>query len=129
MANQQDMMRQTLGKIIASAWIDPEIKSRLLANPRSILIEAGLTPPPHLQLLVMENTPQKFHISFPAPWADTSNPAFMQRLQTDPKTVLSEAGINVPDNAELVFLENTNNIMHIVLPVAPGYKEISIEKI
>jgi len=123
------MMRQALGKTIASAWIDPDFKARLFANPRSVLMEAGLMPPPHLQLLVMENTPLKVHITLPAPWADTSNPAFMQRMQAEPKAVLSEVGINVPDNAELIFLENTNNKMHIVLPVAPGYEEISVENI
>jgi len=129
MNNQQDIMRMALGKTIASAWIDPEFKSRLFANPRSILMEAGLMPPPQLQLLVMENTTQKVHITLPAPWADTSNPEFIQRMQTNPKAILSKAGIKVPKNAELIFLENTNIKMHIVLPVAPGYEEISIEKI
>ena len=53
----------------------------------------------------------------------------MQRLQLDPRTVLSEAGITIPDNIEIIFLENTNNKMHIVIPVSPNKEEISIEKI
>ncbi len=129
MTSQHDMMRQTLGKVIATAWVDPEFKSRLLANPRAVLAEAGLMPPPQLELKVMENTAQKIYITLPAPWADTSDPDFMRHLQQNPRRVLSEAGVKVPDNAEIVFLENTNNRMNIILPSAPSQEEISIEKI
>ena len=129
MTNQQDMMQQLLGKTVATAWMDPEFKSRLLTNPRAMLAEGGLIPPPHIELHVVENTAKKTYITLPAPWADTSNPAFMQRLQLDPRTVLSEAGITIPDNIEIVFLENTNNKMNIVIPVSPNKEEISIEKI
>ena len=129
MANQQDKMQQLLGKTVATAWIDPDFKSRLIANPRSVLAGLGLTPPSHLELQVMENTAQKIHVTLPAPWADTSDPAFMQRMQQNPEAVLTEAGINVPLNAEVVFLQNTNSKMHIVLPIAPGSEEISIQKI
>jgi len=129
MASQQDIMRQALGKIIATAWMDPEFKSRLLTNPRATLAEGGLMPPPHLELHVVENTTKKNHITLPAPWADTSNPDFMQRLQSDPRPVLSEAGIFIPDNVEIVLIENTNNRMHIIIPISPNTEEISIEKI
>jgi len=129
MTSQQDMMRRELGKVIATAWMDPEFKSRLLTNPRAVLAEVGLTPPPQLEIRVVENTAQKSYITLPAPWADTSNPDFMRDLQQDPGRILSEAGINVPDNVEIVFLENTSNRMNIILSATPGQEEISIEKI
>ena len=129
MANQQDMMQQLLGKTVANAWGDPDFKARLINDPRSVLHDIGLMPPPHLELRVVENTAHKVHITLPAPWADMSDPAFIQRMQQDSKSVLAEAGINIPDNAEIIFLENTDNRMHIVLPVAPSHEEISIQKI
>lgn len=57
-------------------------------------------------------------------WADE---AYKQRLTDDPRAVLTEAGLNPPDGVEVKVVENTDSIVHFVLPPAPAEGEISEE--
>jgi hypothetical protein len=50
-------------------------------------------------------------------WAD---PEFNARLLADPRTVLAEHGIDVPEGIELVVVENTETVQHLVLPSSPA---------
>ena len=122
-------MKQTMGKIIATAWVDEVFKARLLSNPRSVLSDFGLLPPPQIEILFVENTAQHYYLPVPSPWMDMSDPTLMQRLQQNPAAVLDAAGIQVPQQATISLLNNTANRTHIVLPVAPSYTECSIEKL
>jgi hypothetical protein len=55
-------------------------------------------------------------------WAD---PAFRQRLLTDPATVLRERGIEAPDGVQVRIVEDTEQIMHLVLPPMPAEAALS----
>ena len=54
-------------KVIPRAWRDQQFKARLLANPRAALEEAGVTPPPNMNLRVVENTDNTAHLILPPP--------------------------------------------------------------
>lgn len=46
-----------------------------------------------------------------------SEPEFRERLLTSPKSVIEEVtGVSVPDDVEIVVVENTAQRFHIVLP-------------
>lgn len=48
-----------------------------------------------------------------------SEPEFRERLLTSPKSVIEEVtGVSVPDDVEIVVVENTAQRFHIVLPSA-----------
>ena len=49
-------------------------------------------------------------------WAD---PDFKAKLLADPKTVLKENGVEIPEDAEILVVENTDKIVHLILPPAP----------
>jgi len=49
-------------------------------------------------------------------WADED---FKARLMTDPRSVLSEYGIEVPEGIELVVVEDTDTVHHLTLPPSP----------
>ena len=49
-------------------------------------------------------------------WSDES---FKKRLLTEPKTVLEEVGIEVPAGTEVKIVEQTQDVMYIVLPFRP----------
>jgi len=55
-------------------------------------------------------------------WSDES---FKQRLIADPMTVLTEMGLTVPAAAKLVVHENTQDAVHVVLPLPPVEQELS----
>jgi hypothetical protein len=50
-------------------------------------------------------------------WADE---AFKARLLADPRAVLAEYGIEVPDEVELVVSEDTDTVRHLTLPASPA---------
>jgi hypothetical protein len=43
-------------KLVLRSWTDESFKARLLADPVSVLKEIGMTPPPNMQIKVVENT-------------------------------------------------------------------------
>ena len=64
---------------------------------------------------------------FIACWKDEE---FKARFMADPKAVLSEYGMDVPEKIEVKVVENTDNCMHITLPAAPaGEGELSDEEL
>ena len=54
---------------------------------------------------------------FAACWKDE---ALKARFMSDPKAVLAEHGIDVPDNMNVNVVENSDNTVHITMPKAPG---------
>ena len=54
---------------------------------------------------------------FAACWKDE---ALKARFMNDPKAVLAERGIDVPDNIDVNVVENSDNTVHITMPKAPG---------
>ena len=59
-------------------------------------------------------------------WAD---PAFKRRLMSDPKGVAKEFGFSVPPHVELRVVENTENIVYVVVPAKPSAKPLSDEEL
>ena len=54
---------------------------------------------------------------FAACWKDD---ALKARFEADPKAVLSEYGINIQDGVDIKVVENTDNTVHITMPMAPS---------
>ena len=64
---------------------------------------------------------------FAACWKDE---ALKARFMTDPKAVLAEYGIDVPDGIDVNVVENTDNTVHITMPKAPaGAGDLSDEEL
>ena len=64
---------------------------------------------------------------FAACWKDD---ALKARFMSDPKAVLAEHGINVPEGMDVNVVENSDNTVHITLPMAPaGSTELSDDEI
>ena len=64
---------------------------------------------------------------FAACWRDD---ALKARFMADPKAVLAERGIDMPDNIDVNVVENSDNTVHITMPQAPaGDGEISDEEL
>ena len=60
---------------------------------------------------------------FTACWKDE---ALKQRFMADPKAVLAEHGMPVPDDIDVNIIENTDNTVHITMPAPPsGGKDLS----
>ena len=64
---------------------------------------------------------------FAACWKDE---ALKARLMADPKAVLAEHGMAVPDGMEVKVVENADNCVHITMPANPNAsRELSDEEL
>ena len=64
---------------------------------------------------------------FAACWKDE---ALKARFMSDPKAVLAEHGMDVPANMNVNVVENSDNTVHITMPMAPaGAAELSDEEL
>ena len=64
---------------------------------------------------------------FAACWKDD---ALKQRFMADPKAVLAEYGMDVPDGMNVNVVENADNTVHITMPAPPsGYETLSDEEL
>ena len=53
------------GQLVARAWADPAFKARLIADPAGVLKEHGITPPPGVEISLLENTEKVMHLTLP----------------------------------------------------------------
>jgi hypothetical protein len=64
---------------------------------------------------------------FAACWKDE---ALKARFMTDPKAVLAEYDMPVPDGMDVKVVENADNCVHITMPTVPaGAAELSDEEL
>jgi hypothetical protein len=62
---------------------------------------------------------------FAACWKDEGLKA---RIMSDPKAVLKEHGLEVPDGMDVKVVENAHDCVHITMPARPaGYENLSDE--
>jgi hypothetical protein len=59
-------------------------------------------------------------------WTD---PAFKERLKTEPGAVLVEMGVETPEGVEIQVVENTTTKMYLTLPAAPTPEPLSYEEL
>ena len=64
---------------------------------------------------------------FTACWKDE---ALKARFMADPKAVLKEHGLDIPDNLDVKVVENADDCVHITLPAPPaGHGNLSDEEL
>jgi nitrile hydratase len=121
-------------KVVARAWTDPAYKQRLLANGTAACEELGLDVPA-LRLVVVENTPQTHNaivctlcscyprmlLGIPPDWYK-SRP-YRSRMVREPRAVLAEFGLRVPDEVTIRVHDSTADMRYLVLPMRPAGTE------
>jgi nitrile hydratase subunit alpha len=119
-------------RLVAHAWVDPEFKERLLADAREAALELGLDPGPAPTVVALENTDDVHHMVVctlcscypkallgPPPDWYKSLP-YRSRAVSDPRGVLREFGVELPDDVEVRVVDSTANIRYLVIPRRPA---------
>ena len=76
MSDEKQKRAAVHGRIIARAWRDPAFKAKLIADPKAVLHEAGVTVPTNITVQVLEDTATSFHFVLPPkPLAELSDEA------------------------------------------------------
>jgi nitrile hydratase len=119
-------------RAVARAWRNPAYKRRLLEEPRSALADFGLD---FDMLRVVENTAAVHNMVVCTlcscyPWAVLGlpptwykMPAYRSRAVIEPRKVLREFGVNIPESREVRVWDSSAELRYMVLPEPPAGSE------
>src|SRR6185436_2245204 len=115
-------------RVIAKAWSDSEYKRRLLTDANKAIAEFGYVGQQGEHMVVVENTPSLHNMVVCTlcscyPWPTLGLPpmwyksaSFRSRVVIDPRSVLAEFGLQIPDDIEVRVWDSTAEIRYLVLP-------------
>lgn len=119
-------------RVVARAWVDPDFRSRLLADPVNTVSEYH---PQTVPIAVLEDTPTVHHVivctlcsCYPSgllgnPPAWYKSFEYRSRVVREPSTVLAEFGMTVEPGVELRVHDSTAEQRYLVLPLRPSGTE------
>jgi nitrile hydratase subunit alpha len=115
-------------RVVARAWVDPEFKKRLLADAGSAITELGYATEGREHLVVVENTPERHNLVVCTlcscyPWPVLGLPPvwyksapYRSRAVINPRGVLREFGLEIPEEIEIRVWDSTSELRYLVLP-------------
>jgi nitrile hydratase subunit alpha len=122
-------------RVVARAWTDPAYKARLLADGTSAIGEFGYGGAQGEHMVVVENTPQVHNVIVCTlcscyPWSVLGLPPvwyksapYRSRTVIDPRGVLREFGLELPEDIEVRVWDSTAELRYLVLPERPAGTE------
>jgi nitrile hydratase len=119
-------------RVVARAWVDPDYKTRLLADGTAAIAELGFGGPEGEHMVVVENTPDVHNmivctlcscypwptLGLPPTWYKA--PAYRSRAVREPRALLAEMGTVVPDDVEIRVWDSSAEVRYLVLPQRPA---------
>lgn len=127
--------------VVARAWTDPDFKTRLLADGSAACAEMGV-PVEAMKLIVVENTDEVHNVvvctlcscyprnllGLPPDWYKQR--AYRARTVKEPRKVLGEFGLTLPDDVTVTVHDSTADMRYLVLPKRPsGTEGMSAEEL
>ena len=119
-------------RAVARAWTDPAYKRLLLDDPRAALARLDLD---YAMLMVVENTDAVHNLvvctlcscypwpvlGLPPTWYKM--PAYRSRAVIEPRKVLREFGVDIPESREVRVWDSSAELRYMVLPEPPAGSE------
>jgi len=129
-------------RVVARAWSDPAYKQRLMKDADAAISEMGYGGLQGEHMVVVENT-AKVHnlvvctlcscypwpvLGLPPVWYKSA--PYRSRAVIDPRGVLREFGLELPEDVEVRVWDSTAEIRYLVLPERPaGTEDMSEEQL
>ena len=118
-------------RMVARAWVDPAYRARLLADAPAAAAEFGYGGMEGEQIRCVENTPGVHNVivytlcscypwpilGIPPVWY--KSPPYRSRVVREPRAVLAEFGLDVPDEVEIRVWDSSAEIRYMILPQRP----------
>jgi nitrile hydratase len=119
-------------RVVARAWTDPDYKRRLMTDATAAIAELGYRGAQGEHMVVVENTPAVHNLvvctlcscypwptlGLPPAWYKSSG--YRSRAVIDPRGVLREFGVDIPEQVEVRVWDSTAELRYLVLPQRPG---------
>jgi nitrile hydratase len=122
-------------RVVARAWTDPDYKRRLLKNGTAAIAELGFIGKEGAEIVVLENTSRVHNVIVCTlcscyPWPVLGLPpgwyksyAYRSRLVREPRAVLREFDLHLPDSVEIRVWDSNSDLRYMVLPERPDGTE------
>ncbi|WP_179380322.1 nitrile hydratase subunit alpha [Jannaschia marina] len=120
--------------VVARAWVDPAFRDRLLADGSAASAEMGFDVGP-MRLIAVENTEDVHNVvvctlcscyprnllGLPPDWYKSR--AYRSRTVREPRKVLREFGLELPEATTVRVHDSTADMRYIVVPARPAGTE------
>jgi len=141
-AYEEDIGPMNGARVVARAWVDAAYKERLLADGTAAIAELGFGGPQGEHMVVVENTPRVHNavvctlcscypwpvLGLPPSWY--KSPAYRSRLVREPRKLLAEMGLELPEELEIRVWDSSAEVRYLVLPERPvGTESLSEEEL
>ena len=128
---ENDMGPMNGAKVVARAWTDPEYKQWLLTDATAAIADMGFTGLQTEHLVAMENTDERHNVvvctlcscypwtllGIPPAWF--KYPQYRARVVKEPRSVLAEFGLSLPDSVKIDVWDSSAEIRYLVIPQRP----------
>jgi nitrile hydratase subunit alpha len=118
-------------RVVARAWSDPAYKARLLFDATSAIAELGYSGRQGEHMVVVENSAAVHNLivctlcscypwpvlGLPPAWYKSA--AYRSRAVIDPRGVIAEFGLALPEDIEVRVWDSTAELRYFVLPERP----------
>jgi nitrile hydratase len=119
-------------KVVARAWADPDYRRRLLDDATAAVAEFGFAGRRGEHLVAVENTPETHNmvvctlcscypwtvLGLPPVWY--KSPPYRSRAVIEPRAVLKEFGVTLPETTRIRVWDSTAEIRYLVVPMRPA---------
>ena len=122
-------------QVVARAWSDTDYRKWLLADATAAIASLGYQGRQGEHMVVVENTPERHNmvvctlcscypwpvLGLPPTWYKSA--PYRSRVVKDPRGVLAEFGVTLPDAMEIRVWDSTAEIRYLVIPRRPEGRE------
>jgi nitrile hydratase subunit alpha len=118
-------------RVVAKAWSDPTYRERLLKDATAAIAELGYTGRQGEHIVAVENTPATHNMVVCTlcscyPWSVLGLPPvwyksapYRSRTVKEPRAVLADFGVTLPDETAIRVWDSTAEIRYLVVPMRP----------
>lgn len=118
-------------QVVAKAWSDPEYRRWLLTDADAAIASLGHVGRQGEHMVAVENTPQQHNmvvctlcscypwpvLGLPPVWY--KSPAYRSKAVIDPRGVLADFGVTLPEDTAIKVWDSTAEVRYLVLPMRP----------
>jgi nitrile hydratase len=129
---ERDVGPQNGAKVVARAWTDPAYRERLLEDGTKAIAELGFGGVEGGNLVAVANTPTVHNVvvctlcscypwpvlGLPPTWY--KSPPYRARMVAEPRAVLREFGLELPDEVEIRVWDSSAEVRYLVVPMRPA---------
>ena len=129
-------------RVVARAWADPDYRAWLLRDATAAIASLGFSGRQGEHMVALENTPEQHHmvvctlcscypwpvLGLPPTWYKSA--PYRSRAVKDPRGVLADFGVTLPEGTEIRVVDSTAEVRYLVLPQRPqGTESLSEDEL